>query len=100
MCRQGRRFSKAAQATNQCPTSSTSCGYFEFSSADENPKTGVYDCVDGGILFEDSGEVDEDAEDRHRVVRDSREDVEVTEVSADVRRHVRSSPEMYNFGGG
>ena len=60
MCRQGRRFSKAAQATNQCPTSSTSCGYFEFSSGDQkngNPTTGVYDCVDGGILSEDSGEV-------------------------------------------
>lgn len=70
MCRQGRRFSKAAQATNQCPTSSTSCGYFEFSSGDQkngNPTTGVYDCVDGGILFEDSGEVDEDEEDRHIV---------------------------------
>ncbi|CCD70325.1 Clip domain-containing protein [Caenorhabditis elegans] len=69
MCRQGRRFSKAAQATNQCPTSSTSCGYFEFSSGDQkngNPTTGVYDCVDGGILFEDSGEVDDDLEDRHR----------------------------------
>lgn len=72
MCRQGRRFSKAAQATNQCPTSSTSCGYFEFSSGDQkngNPTTGVYDCVDGGILFEDSGEVDDDLEDRHRNVR-------------------------------
>lgn len=69
MCRQGRRFSKAAQSTTQCPTSSTSCGYFEFSSGDQkngNPTTGVYDCVDGGILFEDSGEIDED-DDRHIV---------------------------------
>ncbi|CAI5441462.1 unnamed protein product [Caenorhabditis angaria] len=66
MCRQGRRFSKEAQNPRQCPSSSTSCGFFEFSIPDGKhgtPKLGVYDCVDNGILRDiqdDDYEVDEE----------------------------------------
>uniref|UniRef100_A0A8R1IL92 Uncharacterized protein n=2 Tax=Caenorhabditis japonica TaxID=281687 RepID=A0A8R1IL92_CAEJA len=42
---------------------------FRVATMDErngNQNTGIYDCVDGGILFEDSGETEDNMDERHR----------------------------------
>ncbi|CAI4232801.1 unnamed protein product [Auanema sp. JU1783] len=51
-CRQGIRYTKQSQAAVQCPSSSTACGYFEFKAPNKQgeDKTGLFDCVDAGIL--------------------------------------------------
>ncbi|KAJ1363757.1 hypothetical protein KIN20_023688 [Parelaphostrongylus tenuis] len=56
-CRQGRRYSNDVQTAMQCPSSTTACGFFEFTSPDQK---GVYECVDNGILETNDNDVDED----------------------------------------
>ncbi|VDK69845.1 unnamed protein product, partial [Cylicostephanus goldi] len=62
-CRQGRRYSRQAQTALQCSSSTTACGFFEFSEPDREKgisKTGVYECVDNGILQTTDDDLEED----------------------------------------
>ncbi|PAV67615.1 hypothetical protein WR25_02344 isoform H [Diploscapter pachys] len=50
-CRQGRRFYRPSQTARECPSASTSCGYFEFPNKQiQDDSIGVYECVDNGII--------------------------------------------------
>uniref|UniRef100_A0A183GBR3 Thyroglobulin type-1 domain-containing protein n=1 Tax=Heligmosomoides polygyrus TaxID=6339 RepID=A0A183GBR3_HELPZ len=62
-CRQGRRYSRRVQTALQCSSSTTACGYFEFSSPDTKTgvnSVGIYECVDNGILQTTNDDLEED----------------------------------------
>ncbi|RCN42115.1 hypothetical protein ANCCAN_11908 [Ancylostoma caninum] len=65
-CRQGRRYNRQVQTALECSSSTTACGFFEFSGPDYQKginKIGVYECVDNGILHvSDSDEEDNNIE--------------------------------------
>uniref|UniRef100_A0A7E4VJJ8 CLIP domain-containing serine protease n=1 Tax=Panagrellus redivivus TaxID=6233 RepID=A0A7E4VJJ8_PANRE len=51
-CRSGRRDSPSSVNPTLCPTSSASCGYFEFPQpASGTNTTGIYECVDSSIVM-------------------------------------------------
>ncbi|KAK6058650.1 hypothetical protein COOONC_03778 [Cooperia oncophora] len=62
-CRQGRRYSRRVQTVLQCSSSTTACGYLEFSAPDVTKgvnKIGIYECVDNGILQSSDDDLEED----------------------------------------
>ncbi|KAE9551581.1 hypothetical protein FO519_005225 [Halicephalobus sp. NKZ332] len=65
-CRNGRADTLKSMYPSLCPTSSTSCGYFEFPIPEKSfhkNSTVIYECVDSSILLKDY----EDYEDKNNV---------------------------------
>ncbi|MFH4979678.1 hypothetical protein AB6A40_006387 [Gnathostoma spinigerum] len=54
LCRVGRSYSSDSRYLSVCPTSSASCGYFEFFNPSDDLPIGVYECVDASILSNES----------------------------------------------
>uniref|UniRef100_A0A915PGL5 Uncharacterized protein n=1 Tax=Setaria digitata TaxID=48799 RepID=A0A915PGL5_9BILA len=62
-CRNGQSYIPETRVPTLCPTSSTSCGYFEFDKLSlpggEEEQLGIYECIDSSILMPDNDDSEE-----------------------------------------
>lgn len=62
-CRNGQSYIPGTRVPSLCPSSSTSCGYFEFEKillpGNVEEPLGIYECINSSILLVDNDDNDE-----------------------------------------